>query len=178
MIRLRRGVVRSIGVSNFTAHARPARGRDGRDACVNQVELHPYFPQAELRAYHAEHYIRTELEPARRRSELLPSPSSPSSPRAQRVARAGRARVAPRPRAVPIPKSADAAERRRQNLDVFDIELDPAEVEAISGLERGRLWGADPDVHEEDCSAGGAARWRLLAGRRPDRRRRDVAART
>jgi diketogulonate reductase-like aldo/keto reductase len=50
--------------------------------------------------------------------------------------------------AVPVPKSADAT-RQRENLDVFGFELTDAEVQAISGLERGRLWDADPDTHEE-----------------------------
>jgi 2,5-diketo-D-gluconate reductase A len=51
---------------------------------------------------------------------------------------------------VPIPKSA-TPERQRQNLDVFGFSLTPAEVEAITGLGRsdGRLFGGDPDTHEE-----------------------------
>ena len=50
--------------------------------------------------------------------------------------------------AVPIPKSSDAA-RRRANLDVFGFALASEEVDAISALSRGRLWGGDPDTHEE-----------------------------
>jgi diketogulonate reductase-like aldo/keto reductase len=48
----------------------------------------------------------------------------------------------------PIPKSADP-ERQRENADVFDFELTDDEVSAISALERGRLWNADPNTHEE-----------------------------
>ncbi|MFB9646742.1 aldo/keto reductase, partial [Microbacterium terregens] len=48
----------------------------------------------------------------------------------------------------PIPMSADA-DRQRENADVFDFALTPDEVDAISSLERGRLWGGDPDTHEE-----------------------------
>ena len=47
-----------------------------------------------------------------------------------------------------IASAADAA-RRRENLDVFSFGLAPEEVEAITALSRGRLWGADPDTHEE-----------------------------
>ena len=36
-----------------------------------------------------------------------------------------------------------------ENADVFDFSLTDDEVAAISGLERGRLWGGDPDTHEE-----------------------------
>ena len=52
--------------------------------------------------------------------------------------------------AIPIPKSA-TPERQRQNLDVFGFALDRAEVDAITALGRpdGRLFGGDPDIHEE-----------------------------
>ena len=152
MIKLKeRGVVRSIGVSNFTpAMLDRLADETGLVPVVNQVELHPYFPQAELRAYHVEHAIRTESwSPLAKRSELL------SEPVIAEIAAAHEATPAQvvlawhlALGAVPIPKSADAA-RRRENLDVFGIELDEAEVAAISGLERGRLWGADPETHEE-----------------------------
>ena len=51
---------------------------------------------------------------------------------------------------LPIPKSADPA-RQAQNLDVFGFELTDDEVAAISGLAEpdGRLFGGDPDTHEE-----------------------------
>jgi diketogulonate reductase-like aldo/keto reductase len=48
----------------------------------------------------------------------------------------------------PIPKSADA-DRQRENADIFDFDLTDDQVEAISALERGRLWGGDPLTHEE-----------------------------
>jgi diketogulonate reductase-like aldo/keto reductase len=50
--------------------------------------------------------------------------------------------------AVPIPKSADP-QRQRTNLDLFGFALDDAQVAALSGLERGRIWGQDPATHEE-----------------------------
>ncbi len=52
--------------------------------------------------------------------------------------------------AVPIPKSA-TPERQRQNLDLFGFELGDDEVAAITALGRpdGRLFGGDPDTHEE-----------------------------
>jgi diketogulonate reductase-like aldo/keto reductase len=51
---------------------------------------------------------------------------------------------------IPIPKSA-TPERQRQNLDVFGFELSDDEVTAITALGRptGRLFGGDPDTHEE-----------------------------
>ena len=40
-------------------------------------------------------------------------------------------------------------ERQVENADIFGFTLTDDEVRAISGLERGRLWGGDPDTHEE-----------------------------
>ncbi|WEG09589.1 aldo/keto reductase [Microbacterium horticulturae] len=152
MIRLRdEGLVRSIGVSNFTeAMLTRLIGETGVTPAVNQVEMHPYFPQAALRAYHAERGIRTESwSPLARRSELL----------AERVVGdiAVAHGVTPTQAVLrwhvqlgstPIPKSAHAG-RQRENADVFGFRLTDAEVTALSDLERGRLWDGDPDTHEE-----------------------------
>ncbi|AUG28624.1 MULTISPECIES: aldo/keto reductase [Microbacterium] len=152
MIDLRRdGKVGSIGVSNFTA-AMLTRLIDetGVTPAVNQVEMHPYFPQDALRAFHAAHGIRTESwSPLARRSELLSE---------QVVADVAAAHGVSPTQAVlrwhtqlgstPIPKSATPA-RQVENADVFDFTLTDAEIRAISGLERGRLWDGDPETHEE-----------------------------
>lgn len=152
MIRLReKGLVRSIGVSNFTAAMLDRLEREASVVpVVNQVELHPYFPQDELRAYHEEHDIRTESwSPLAKRSELLDEGVIREVAAAHSVSPA---QVVLRWHvelgSVPIPKSADAA-RRRENFDVFSFSLDRAEVAAISQLARGRLWGSDPDTYEE-----------------------------
>ncbi|MBN9181896.1 MAG: aldo/keto reductase, partial [Microbacterium sp.] len=152
MIDLRaQGLVRSIGVSNFTE---PMLTRlideTGVTPAVNQVELHPYFPQEALRTFHAERGIRTESwSPLARRSELLTEPVIADVAAAHGVTPT---QVVLRWHveldATPIPKSADPA-RQRENMDVFGFELSADEVVAISGLERGRLWDGDPDTHEE-----------------------------
>ena len=152
MIRLReKGLARSIGVSNFTIPMLERLEREtGVVPTVNQVELHPYFPQEELRAFHDEWDIRTESwSPLGKGRGLLAEPVI--------MALAAERGVSPAQivlrwhvefESVPIPKSADAA-RRRENLDVFSFSLAPEEIEAITALSRGRLWGADPDTHEE-----------------------------
>ncbi len=152
MISLReKGLVRSIGVSNFTADML-TRLVDETSVVpvVNQVELHPYFPQAELRAFHDEHDIRTESwSPLAKRSDLLQEPVIVELAAAHGVTPAQLVlRWHVELGAVPIPKSSDAA-RRRANLDVFGFALTREEVDAISALSRGRLWGGDPDTHEE-----------------------------
>lgn len=152
MISLReKGLVRAIGVSNFTqAQLTRLIDETGVVPVVNQVELHPYFPQDELRAFHDEHDIRTESwSPLARRTELLAEPTVTEIAETHGVSPAQTVlRWHVELEAVPIPKSSDAA-RRRENLDVFGFALTNEEVDAISALSRGRIWGADPDTHEE-----------------------------
>lgn len=145
------GKVRSIGVSNFTPeHLRRIVDATGVAPAVNQVELHPYFPQAELRKVHQELGIVTESwSPLAKRSELLTEQPIVDAAAAHGVA-PGQVvlRWHVQLGAVPVPKSGDAA-RQKENLDVFGFELTDDEVQAISALERGRLWDGDPDTHEE-----------------------------
>ena len=55
------GRARSIGVSNFSiAHLQRIMQETGVVPVVNQVELHPQFPQKALREFHAQHGIVTE----------------------------------------------------------------------------------------------------------------------
>lgn len=146
-----RGMVRSIGVSNFTEEMLTELIDDtGVVPSVNQVELHPYFPQTALRAFHAEHGIRTESwSPLARRSELLTEQLlqelavvhdvTPTQLVLRWHVQLG---------STPIPKSADV-DRQRENADVFGLTLTDDQVAAISALERGRLWDGDPRTHEE-----------------------------
>jgi 2,5-diketo-D-gluconate reductase A len=152
MIELREaGLARSIGVSNFTA-ARLAHlvEETGVVPAVNQVELHPYFPQDELRAVHAERGIRTQSwSPLGRGSDLLESDVVTKVAAAHGVTPAQAVlRWHIQLGSIPIPRSKDAT-RQAQNLDVFGFELTDVEVAALSALSRGRLWGGDPDSHEE-----------------------------
>lgn len=145
------GLVRSIGVSNFTEQMLTELiDETGVVPAVNQVELHPYFPQADLRAFHAEHGIRTESwSPLARRSELLNEQLlrelavvhdvTPTQLVLRWHVQLG---------STPIPKSADP-DRQRENADIFGFALTDEQVAAISGLERGRLWDGDPNTHEE-----------------------------
>ncbi|MFP4635940.1 MAG: aldo/keto reductase [Nitriliruptoraceae bacterium] len=154
MVQLHRdGRIRSIGTSNFTQeHIERVADATGVLPAVNQVELHPYFPQAQLRGFHREHGIVTEAwSPLGKGTALFDEPAVRSV--------ATRLDVTPAQvvlrwhlqlGSVPIPKSADP-ERQRENLDVFGFELTDREVEEITALGRpdGRLFGGDPDVHEE-----------------------------
>ena len=147
------GLIRSIGVSNFTeAHLRRIIDDSGVTPAVNQIELHPYFPQVRMRAVNEELGIRTESwSPLGKRQAPFTEPPVVAAARKYDVT-PGQVilRWQVELGSVPIPKSA-TPERQRQNLDVFGFSLTAAEVEAITGLGRsdGRLFGGDPDTHEE-----------------------------
>nr|WP_274637139.1 aldo/keto reductase [Microbacterium bovistercoris] len=152
MIRLREdGLVRSIGVSNFTEEMLTELiDETGVTPAVNQVELHPYFGQSALRAFHAAHGIRTESwSPLTRRGELLSEQVVTEVAAAHAVSPTQAVlRWHVQLGATPIPKSAHAG-RQRENADVFSFALTDDEVAALSGLERGRLGDMDPRTHEE-----------------------------
>jgi 2,5-diketo-D-gluconate reductase A len=148
-----RGLVTSIGVSNFTEQHLDDVIRDsGVTPAVNQIELHPYFPQPEMRAAHARLGVQTESwSPLGKRSAPFAEPAVAGAAEAHGVT-PGQVvlRWQLQLGALPLPKSADPV-RQRQNLDVFGFELNGDEMRAIGRLARtnGRLFGGDPDTHEE-----------------------------
>jgi 2,5-diketo-D-gluconate reductase A len=152
MIELRdEGLTASIGVSNFLPeHLDRLVTETGVTPAVNQVELHPYFPQAEQRAADEAHGIITQSwTPIGRGSDLLEHPvlaeigdKHGRSP-AQVVLR-WHTQIG----AAPIPKSA-TPERFRSNLEIFDFELDQDDLDRVAGLDTGRRIGGDPRTHEE-----------------------------
>ena len=143
----RDGRIRSIGVSNFTVnHLQRLLNETGVVPAVNQVELHPYFPQDELRAFHAEHGILTEAwGPLGQGKGLLEEPVLTELGKAKDKTPA---QVALRWHVqlgnVVIPKSVTPS-RIRENLDVFDFSLDDGEMEQIAGLATGKRLGPDPE---------------------------------
>jgi diketogulonate reductase-like aldo/keto reductase len=143
--------VRSIGVSNFTpAQIEEVTEATGVAPVVNQIEVHPEFSQAGLRAWHDAHAIVTESY-----SPLGPDTAVLDNPGIAEVAAAlGRtpAQVILRWHvqlgAIPIPKSADPA-RLRQNLAVFDFELDAGQMAVLDGANRDNRTGGDPETNLE-----------------------------
>jgi diketogulonate reductase-like aldo/keto reductase len=149
----KQGLVRSIGVSNFTVdHLDRIIAETGVTPVVNQIELHPAFPQPEMRVANAERGIRTEAwSPlGKRQAPFRERPVASAAERHGVTPAQVILRWHVQLGSVPIPKSADPM-RQAQNLDVFGFELTEDEMDAITGLGRpdGRLFGGDPAHHEE-----------------------------
>lgn len=144
------GLVRSIGVCNFTeAHLTRLIGDTGVVPAVNQVELHPYWPQDALRAFHAEHGIVTEGWSPIGRGALLRSAEVSAIAETHGVSTAQTVlRWQVQVGSVPLPKSSDP-ERQRANLDLFGFALTDEEMATIAGVDHERLSGQDPDEYEE-----------------------------
>jgi 2,5-diketo-D-gluconate reductase A len=141
------GKARAIGVSNFhIPHLKRLAEETATVPAVNQIELHPWLPQTELRAYHQRLGIATEAwSPLAKGGELLAnelivglSEKYGKTP-AQIVLRwhlqLGN---------IAIPKSVTPS-RVRENADIFDFELSDDDVASISELGNGRRLGPDPD---------------------------------
>jgi 2,5-diketo-D-gluconate reductase A len=141
------GRARAIGVSNFKpAHLRRLAEATDVVPAVNQIELHPNFPQAEARAVHAGQGIATEAwSPLGQGKGLLDDPKL-----AKLAEKHGKtpAQVVLRWHLqignVVIPKSATPS-RIRENIDVFDFELGSEEMDEITALDRHGEGAVDSD---------------------------------
>ncbi|OCB13346.1 oxidoreductase [Mycolicibacterium porcinum] len=139
------GRVRSIGVSNFEPeHLSVLIDSTGIVPAVNQVELHPLFPQNELREVHARLGIATEAWSPLGQGSLLSDPVITGI--AQRHGKTP-AQVLIRWHIhlgnIVIPKSVNP-ERIVSNFDVFDFDLDESDMAAIATLETDTRLGPDP----------------------------------
>ena len=148
-----RDLVRSIGVSNFTEeHLTRIIDATGVTPAVNQIELHPRFPQEDMVAVHERLGIVTESwSPLGKGSvDLSAEPIADAAENhgvtnAQVVLRWHLDRGQ-----LPLPKS-ESPERQAQNLDVLGFTLTETEIAAISamGVGDGRRFDGDPNTHEE-----------------------------
>jgi 2,5-diketo-D-gluconate reductase A len=140
------GRARAIGVSNFQpSHLRNLLGSSETRPAVNQIEVHPYLGQDELRAFDADHQIVTEAWAPIAKGKVNDDPAI------RQVADAvGRtpAQVVLRWHVqrgdVVFPKSVNRG-RIEENFAIFDFELDESAMAAISGLDRGERTGPNPD---------------------------------
>jgi 2,5-diketo-D-gluconate reductase A len=142
------GRAKAIGLSNFhPAHIQRLLSETEVAPVIDQVELHPQLQQAELRAFNARHNIATEawsplgqgkglLEDARLGAIAEKHGKSPAQVVLRWHLDLGN---------VVIPKSVTPS-RIRENIDVFDFELDAQDLSTINALESGNRLGPDPDT--------------------------------
>lgn len=139
------GLTRSIGVSNFLAdHLDAVIDDTGIVPAVNQIELHPTFQPHDLLSHCADLDIAIEAWSPLGHSQDLAHPDV--------VAIATEHGVSPAQVIlrwhldrgfIALPKSTNA-QRQRQNLDVFDFQLTPAQRAAIDAANTGVRVGPDP----------------------------------
>jgi 2,5-diketo-D-gluconate reductase A len=142
------GRARSIGVSNFQVAHLDRLAEDSQTVpAVNQIEVHPYFGNEQVRAYDHEHQIATEAWSPIAQGKVLDDEvitriaAAHSKTPAQVVLRWHIQRGD-----IVFPKSVHP-ERIKSNFDIFDFSLGSAEMDAITGLDRGESGrrGPNPD---------------------------------
>jgi 2,5-diketo-D-gluconate reductase A len=145
------GGARSIGVSNFRIEdLERLEAEAERRPTVNQVELHPRFQQAELRAWDAEHDIATEAWSPLAQGDLLEDGTIETvAAHHDRTPAQTILRWHLQVGNVVIPKSA-TPERIRENLEIFDFELSEDDMAALARLDAGQRIGPDPATFNAD----------------------------
>jgi 2,5-diketo-D-gluconate reductase A len=139
------GRASTIGVSNFRIEDLERLERETETMpTVNQVELHPRFHQAELRAWHEAHRIATEAwSPLGQGALLGEGPIVEVADAHEKTPAQAILRWHLQLGNIVIPKSV-TPERIRENIDVFDFELSDAEIASIAEIDTGRRFGPDP----------------------------------
>ena len=111
---------------------------------VNQIELHPYLTQDELRAFHDEHQIVTEAWSPLAQGGVLEDPvvtglAEEKDATPAQVVLAWHLALGN----IVIPKSV-TPERIEENFASTEVKLGSDEVDAITALDRGERTGPDP----------------------------------
>jgi 2,5-diketo-D-gluconate reductase A len=145
----RDGRARSIGVSNFQPHhLRRLHEESDITPAIDQIEVHPYLVQQDVRQFCADHQIAIEAWSPIAQGKVLDDPTIGEI--ARRVGKSP-AQVVLRWHIergdIVFPKSVNP-ERIAQNIDIFDFELSGEDVEAITALDKGERTGPDPDTFD------------------------------
>lgn len=147
------GLIRSIGVCNFLPeHLDRLEKETGVKPSINQIELHPFFNQAEQRKYHEEKNIATESWSPFTRGfkdleiDSLQTIAAQHNKTIPQIVLRWHYQLG----AISIPKSASPV-RQLENISIFDFSLNDVEMAMISALSRpdGRIANQDPAVYEE-----------------------------
>ena len=141
------GRVRSIGVSNFMVpHLQRLIDETAVVPAVDQIELHPAHQQPETVDFATEYGIAIESwgplgqgkYPLLELPQVTDAAAAHGKTPAQVVIRWHLQRGF-----IVFPKS-NRRERMAENFDVFDFELDDAQMDSITGIERAGRLGPDP----------------------------------
>jgi 2,5-diketo-D-gluconate reductase A len=140
------GRAKAVGVSNFQpAHLRNVFAASELKPAVNQIEVSPYLVQDEVRAFDADHEIVTEAWSPIARGKV--ADDAVIGGIAEKLGRTP-AQVTLRWHIqrgdVVFPKSVNPG-RIKENFELFDFELDHADMTAITALDRGERTGPNPD---------------------------------
>jgi 2,5-diketo-D-gluconate reductase A len=145
------GRARSVGVSNFqVAHLQRLQDEADVTPAVNQIELHPYLLNEEVRAFGEEHGIHTEAWSPIAQGGVLDDPVITSI--ADRLGRTS-AQVVLRWHlergSIVFPKSTTLS-RIKENFQLFDFELEADHIARIASLDKGKAGrtGPDPDTFD------------------------------
>ena len=146
------GRARSIGVSNFhVEHLERLAAETDTAPAVNQIEVHPYFTNEDVRAYGQEHGIVTEAWSPIAQGGVLEDETITRI--AEKVGKTP-AQVVLRWHIqrgdIVFPKSVTPS-RMQENFELFDFELDGGDVEEISALDQGEdgRTGPHPDTMDK-----------------------------
>ena len=145
------GRAASIGVSNFQpAHLDRVVAETGVVPVVNQVEVHPFFTNEAVRTANESHGVLTEAWSPIARGQVADDPTIREV--AERLGRTP-AQVTLRWHVqrgdIVFPKSS-SRERMEQNFAIFDFELGPDDMAALTGLDRGESGRTGPNPDEFD----------------------------
>ncbi|WP_426385762.1 aldo/keto reductase [Latilactobacillus curvatus] len=128
--------IRAIGVSNFMPHHLDALMKTAViKPMVDQIEVHPGWPQAEAVRYNQVHDILVEAwAPLGEASALSNETIATIATKHGKTAAQVCLRWGIQQGVLPLPKSTHQ-ERMAQNTDIFDFELTDSEMTQISALE-------------------------------------------
>jgi 2,5-diketo-D-gluconate reductase A len=140
------GHVRAIGVSNFQPqHLQRIFDEAEITPAANQIEVHPYLTQDDLRAFDSEHAIATEAwSPLARGAVADDRVIGEISERMDRTPAQVTLRWHVQRGDIVFPKSVTPS-RIRENFEIFDFVLSDDDMAAITALNRDRRTGPHPD---------------------------------
>jgi 2,5-diketo-D-gluconate reductase A len=145
------GRARSIGVSNFQiAHLERLAEETDTVPAVNQIEVHPYFGNEDVRGFDGRHGIATEAWSPIAQGKVLGDPvitriaESVGRTPAQVVLRWHLQRGD-----IVFPKSV-TLQRIKENFELFDFELNSVDVNAINELDKGEAGRTGPNPDKFD----------------------------